>query len=111
MSVEISGVTGRAAQSTGDSGQAASVENKVANSQTQPTNSPNVGGDSVKLTDTATKLQQLTATVAAMPVVDVQRVSDVQRAVGTGSFQFEPATAADNLVTQERELALLDISK
>jgi hypothetical protein len=46
-----------------------------------------------------------------MPVVDVQRVSDVQRAVGTGSFQFEPATAADNLVTQERELALLDISK
>ena len=111
MSVEISGVTGRVAQSTGENSQTTSIDSRTANPQAPAADKPNVAGDSVNLTSSATNLQQLTANVAAMPVVDTQRVTDVQRAIGTGSFQFEPANAANNMITQERELALLDIPK
>lgn len=111
MSVEISGVNGRVAQSTGENNQATSIDNRSANQQAPAENSAKVSSDSVNLTSSATNLQQLTANVAAMPVVDTERVTDVQRAVGTGSFQFEPAKAADNMITQERDLALLEISK
>ncbi len=61
----------------------------------------------MSLTDTATRLQELEAHIASMPVADVQHVSDVQRSLASGSFQIEPVEAASNLITQEREFALI----
>ena len=109
MSVEMNGLSGRITQGTGEGSQTSATG--TAGSQTAQNPVASTSNDTVNLTSSATNLQQLTSAVAAMPVVDAQRVNDVQRAVGTGSFQFEPATAADNMITQERDLALLEISK
>jgi len=41
-------------------------------------------------------------------MVDAERVTAVQRSVATGSLVIQPAVAADNMLTQERELAVLE---
>ena len=106
MSVEIKGMSGRQVQNTGDKRQVASAKSATgAPSQSGAA----AGGDRVSLTDSATNLQELTNRVAQLPVVDAGVVSETQTALATGSFQFQPAVAADNLVSQEKELATLEV--
>jgi negative regulator of flagellin synthesis FlgM len=49
-------------------------------------------------------LQDLEKEVAAMPVVDTQRVEAVQLALATGIYEVDPASTADKLI--EFEFAL-----
>jgi len=65
-------------------------------------------GDTVSLTVSATRLQELEAQIASLPIADAQRVSDVQRSLATGTFVFEPEDAAENLLAQERQFSQLD---
>ena len=53
--------------------------------------------DRLQLSDQASQLQALEAKVSSLPVVDTQRVQDVQRTLATGSFQIEPAKVADKM--------------
>lgn len=111
MSVEVNGLGGRSIQpATGETAQTRTQENQ-ASANSARTGGASGGADRVSLTDSATQLQALESRIAALPVVDSQRVTDVQRALATGSFQIEPAQAADNLLTQEREFAMLEVSK
>ena len=41
---------------------------------------------------------------ANLPIVDTQRVQDVQRTLATGAFRIEPAQVADRLLTFEAGL-------
>lgn len=66
--------------------------------------SKGAGGDQVRLSDQAAQLQALEASIANLPVVDTQRVQDVQRTLATGAFQIEPAQVADKLLTFEAGL-------
>jgi len=107
MSILINGLPGSQIQDIGN--------NSRVNSQGSTNKSSAVSGaasehsdDKVSLTSSATQLQQLTQQVSQLPVVDVERVTEVQRSVATGSFEFEPMVAADNMLTQERELAVLE---
>ncbi|MCP5429561.1 MAG: flagellar biosynthesis anti-sigma factor FlgM [Chromatiaceae bacterium] len=45
------------------------------------------GGDQLKLSNQAAQLQALEAEIANLPVVDTQRVQDVQRTLATGRFR------------------------
>ena len=106
MSVEIKGMAGKHVQNTGDNRQVASAKSA--------TGAPKQSGagasdDRVSLTNSATNLQELSNRIAQLPVVDAGVVTETQRALATGSFQFQPAVAADNLVTQEKELATLEV--
>ena len=106
MSVEINGLPGKQIQNTGDNRQVASA--KSATNSTPQASSPS-SGDKVSLTSSATQLQELSNQVAQLPVADSAVVAKTQRLLATGSFQFEPAVAADNLLTQEKELATLEV--
>lgn len=64
--------------------------------------------DTVSLTGSATRLQELEARVANLPIADAQHVSDVQRSLATGTFAFEPEDAAENLLAQERQFSQLE---
>jgi negative regulator of flagellin synthesis FlgM len=108
MSIEITGLPGRPAQNTGESGQTQNTSNTAQ--QGAGATAGKSSQDQVSITDSAAQLKQLEARVAELPVVDVQRVSDVQRSVATGSFSFEPANAADNLVDQEKSFAMVETS-
>lgn len=108
MSLELNSVSDSSIRNTGEKSQVAPAD--AAQQQTRtPAGAP--AGDQVSLTSSATQLKALERQVAELPVVDVKRVSNVQRSVATGSFSFAPVEAADNLLTQERELASLETSK
>ena len=109
MSVEISGLSGKQIQGTGDNRQVSSTERRQDG--TGATAPAGGGGDRVSLTSSATRLQELAAQVSRLPVVDTAVVSEVQRSLATGSFQSAPDQAADNLLTQEKELATLETGK
>lgn len=106
MSIEINGLPGRNIQSAGDNRQVNST--KSATSSISQSSKP-ASDDKVSLTSSATQLRELSSRIAQLPVVDAGIVAETQRAVATGSFRFEPAVAADNLLTQEKELATLEV--
>lgn len=62
------------------------------------------GADQLQLSNQAAQLQALEAQIANLPVVDTQRVQDVQRTLATGAFQVQPAQVADKLLTFEAGL-------
>lgn len=61
--------------------------------------------DSVKLTESATQLQELENRIASMPVVDAGIVDAVQQQISTGSFEVNEKSTANKLLTAEKELS------
>jgi len=103
MTVEISGLPGKTVQDTGDNSSVTPTKTNGRQSAT-PAN-PAAGQDRVSLTSSATQLQELENKIASLPVVDTQRVSNVQRAMATGTLQLNEANAADNLLAMEKSFS------
>ncbi|MCB1829593.1 MAG: flagellar biosynthesis anti-sigma factor FlgM [Chromatiaceae bacterium] len=106
MSVEINGLPRGQIQGSGENRQVTSAKSAARNTA-QPAKPAN--DDKVSLTSSATHLQELASQIAQLPVADPAIVAEIQRTVATGSFQIQPAVAADNLLTQEKELATLEV--
>ncbi|MCK5639616.1 MAG: flagellar biosynthesis anti-sigma factor FlgM [Gammaproteobacteria bacterium] len=60
--------------------------------------------DTVSLTDTAARLRELENTLATLPVVDAQRVEDIQKSIAEGSFDVDPEKIAVKILEFEGEL-------
>ncbi len=103
MTIEIGGVPGKAIQDAGDNSSVSAAHN---NNQKAPATSSSSGGsDKVSLTASAMQLRELENRIADLPVVDVQRVSDVQRAMATGTMEINEADAANNLLEIEKSFS------
>lgn len=105
MGIEISGIGGRPPQEAIE----ASKSQSSAQTGNQARGGAGVkpgssGGDQLHVSNQASQLQALEAEIANLPVVDTQRVQDVQRTLATGSFQIEPAQVADKLLSFEAGL-------
>ena len=103
MGIEINGSSGRppqeaveASKSLATTGQRASQSN--AGAKNAPT------ADQLQLSNQAAQLKALEAEIADLPVVDTQRVQDVQRTLATGSFEIQPARVADKMLSFEAGL-------
>lgn len=107
MSVEINGLPRGQIQNSGENRQVTSAKSATSSAAQQPSRPSN--DDKVSLTSSATHLQELSSRVAQLPVADPEIVAEIQRTVATGGFQIQPAIAADNLLTQEKELATLEV--
>jgi negative regulator of flagellin synthesis FlgM len=104
MGIEISGNNGRPAQEALDASKTTS-SNTGNRGTTGASTKPGPGdSDRVQLSNQASQLQALEAKVSSLPVVDTQRVQDVQRTLATGSFQIEPARVADKMLRFEAGL-------
>jgi negative regulator of flagellin synthesis FlgM len=103
MNIEINGPHGRAPAELAESRKPADDQEQATASPT-PTSS-NVSGDKLSLTSEAAQLKALEAEIAELPVVNTQRVQDVQRSLATGSFQIDPASVADKLLQFEAGLS------
>jgi negative regulator of flagellin synthesis FlgM len=104
MGIEI-GNGGRTSQETLDAGKAQIAQT----SSSRPGNPggatpPPASGEELRLSDKAAQLQALEAGIANLPVVDTQRVQEVQRTIATGSFEIQPARVADKLLRFEAGL-------
>jgi flagellar biosynthesis anti-sigma factor FlgM len=105
MSVEIQALPGGLVQNAGDGLTGA---RPPAESMTAPSSIVPRGGqtpDSVNLTDSATRLRELESGLNQLPVVDAQRVEEMQRQLATGSYAVNPVSSADKLLAMERGLA------
>jgi negative regulator of flagellin synthesis FlgM len=103
MSIEINGPQGRTPTELADPRRPADDQEKATASPT-PTAST-AAGDKLSLTSEASQLKTLESEIAELPVVDTQRVQEVQRSLATGSFQIDPASVADKLLQFEAGLA------
>ena len=60
--------------------------------------------DSLQLTDTATRLAELQAEVAAADGVDIERVEAIRQQIADGSYKVDADRIADARMTMEQEL-------
>lgn len=106
MSIEINGNRGRPPQELIDAAkaQAANSTYNASGKTSAPANSGGGSSDQVKLSNTAAQLQALEGQIANLPVVDTQKVQEVQRTLATGSFEVQPARVADKILTFEAGL-------
>lgn len=76
--------------------------------RTTPATSPAApaaaASDSVHLTDTATRLQQLDELLASAPEVDRARVEQLRQSIADGRYKMDAVHIADKLITLERTL-------
>ena len=61
----------------------------------------NVG---VELSPMATRLQELSGSMASAPVVDAARVSEIKQAIAEGRFTVNPGKIADGLIAGIRQM-------
>lgn len=103
MGIEIGGSSGRPPQEAVEAAksQASSNSNPATRSATA---SGAKGGDEVKLSNQAAQMKALEAQISNLPVVDTQRVQEVQHTLATGSFEIEPARVADKVLSFEAGL-------
>jgi len=101
MSIEISG-SGSRPQVEGNN--ASQVNGNGKQSQADKPANRN-SSDTLSLTDKASQLQALESQISNLPVVDTQRVLEVQHSLATGTYQIEPAQVADKLLSFEAGLA------
>jgi len=108
MPTEINGFRTRTLDTT-DSKSASrtpgQVSDRPAGSPATPASAP---VDSVHLTDTATRLQQLQGLMKNAPEVDQARVDAVRKQISEGRYSVNDVHVADKLIALERNL--FDIS-
>jgi negative regulator of flagellin synthesis FlgM len=102
MSIEINGPQGRPSAEVADKrAPAASKDQETA----QPASGSNTSTDTLSLTSEAAQLQALEDEIAALPVVDTQRVQEIQRSLAAGGYQIDPAQVAEKLLRFEAGMA------
>lgn len=67
-------------------------------------NQRGTGDDSVNLTDTASMLKKMEATLSTLPIVDQQRVDSIKQSILNGSFNVNPDRIAEKMLNLETML-------
>ena len=105
MAINISGNGGRPPPEATEAGRSNATAANNSRSQTATAGkNTGAGSDQLKLSSQAAQLQALEAEIANLPVVDTQRVQDVQRTIATQSYEIQPARVADKVLTFEAGL-------
>ena len=102
MAVEINSLSSSNLKGTGDSGLV--TRSGLPGGKRSATSTTSTRKDRFDMTGSAGKLLELEARIAAMPIVDAQKVEAVQKALATGSFTIDPQTAADKMLAMELSL-------
>lgn len=84
-----------------------------SNKKTESSNDPGVSsqtpatgvqGDSVNLTNTASMLKKMEATLSSVPVVDNKRIAGIRQAILNGSYTINPDRIAEKMFNMESVL-------
>ena len=103
MSMEIKNLTQAQPRTTGEGRSVA--ENSAVRSGGSPGGKESgSGGDRFTLSETATRLSDLTRTVSEQPVVDSKRVAEIRQAIQDGSYKVDSGRIAANWIAMEKVL-------
>ena len=105
MSMEIQGPSGLPPSEIGDQSGAASARARHDTPQGNATAVSTGGSDKVSLTNEAAQLKALESQISSLPVVDTDRVNEVQRVIATGEFTVDPGRVAEKMLQFEAGLA------
>lgn len=80
--------------------------NAVGTQSSNSSNSQSSGssGESVTITDSARQLASLSQAVQDTPDVDTSRVTKIQQAIESGTYQIDPERIADGLIQMDYNL-------
>ncbi|ORU94555.1 MAG: flagellar biosynthesis anti-sigma factor FlgM [Cycloclasticus sp. symbiont of Bathymodiolus heckerae] len=93
----------------------ASKANRTTANKTSNTGKSSKGGasaasthkpdnDSIDLTDTASKLQQIEQSLGDIPIVDSGRVEALTQSISDGKYQINNEKIADRIISSEHEI-------
>ena len=108
MSINIKGSANKASQSTSSKSNAPAKGGKGSNAA-KPAGNNQAGADSVNLTDTASKLQQIEQSLSEIPIVDNARVESISQSIEEGQYQINNDKIADGII--KSELAINNLKK
>ena len=105
MAIEINSNSGRPPQEAVEASKAQSTSTNDTQPRTAAgAKSASAGADQLNLSNQAAQLKAMEAEISKLPVVDTQRVQDVQRTLTINTLQVEPAQVAHKLLTFEAGL-------
>jgi negative regulator of flagellin synthesis FlgM len=107
MSNDINGVSTSLVQSTGGLAKSSDPTTTLDSPQRKQgsESSDATTQDHLTLTASATKLRQLEKDIAALPVVDQQRVDSIKNAILNGEYTIDPVKTAEKFIHLEMALA------
>ena len=101
MSIKIKGASSKLNQ-TGSSQSISTGKNAKSKSATSTGISSN---DSVELTETASRLQQIEQTLSNIPIIDDARVENVSQSIKNGQYKIDNEKIADRIINSETALS------
>jgi negative regulator of flagellin synthesis FlgM len=104
MAIEINGLNQAAAAKRVDNEAAPAVQREQPGIAEGEKNRPSPT-DAISLTDISSRLQEVEKKVAALPVIDTQRVEQIKKSLADGSYEINSARVAEKLLNFE---SLLD---
>lgn len=61
-------------------------------------------GETVELSSLSSRMQEVEAALAKVPVVDAGRVAEIKQAISEGRFQVDASKVADGLIDSVRQM-------
>jgi len=104
MPIEITGQTTNQLPSAKEDTKLQVVQDNTIPAPSQQETGKSSTLDTVSLTDTAAMLQKMEAAMAETPVVDTQRVEDIQNALENGTYEIDATRVAEKLLSFEARL-------
>ncbi|MDP3871384.1 MAG: flagellar biosynthesis anti-sigma factor FlgM [Methyloversatilis sp.] len=80
------------------------TKSSSANNPTTATSSAAAPGAQVDISGTSSRLRELEASVANVPVVDSARVDEIKQAIADGRFKVNADRVADSLIESVRQM-------
>ena len=101
MPHDISGINSGRPQQSGDRTVTSIRRDDSASAQSQTSSTGN--GDTVSLTDMASRLKSLESKLETQPAIDQSRVDRVRDAISRGEFRIDPERVADKMMDFEAD--------
>ncbi len=77
----------------------------VAPGKGSSTPTPPPSADNVTITDSAINLKKLEDRIAHLPIIDMQKVEEIQKAIESNSYTINPDKIAQKFLDMERALS------
>jgi negative regulator of flagellin synthesis FlgM len=101
MAIEINGQRNPLATNVNEGASKTEVQNNQNAKSPDDKGRGATFGDSVNLTDTASMLKKMEASLSTVPVIDSKRVESVKQSIMNGSFNIDPGRIAEKMLSYE----------
>ncbi len=104
MTIDINGLSHTQVQKHADDTQVKQQSESTVKATGESETGKTSTTDTVSLSDSAVRLGEIGNSVAALPVVDTEKVEAIKQAINDGSYQVDPMKVAEKLMQFESML-------